>query len=145
MKLSMAAELAVRGIMVLTSRHGNGTVPMAEICRARDLPRDYMTRIFAMLSRANLVSSIRGKGGGYRLAREPDQITLLDVIEAVQGPLALNLCQQQPPQCDEEDCPVEPVWRDLQQQVQVALKSKTLAQLVCQRENCTPDDHTAGQ
>jgi Rrf2 family protein len=131
MKLSMAAELAVRGIVVLASRHGQKPTPLDEICRLRKLPRDYMTRIFSLLSRAHLVTAIRGKGGGYRLARAPKQITLLEVIEAVEGQLAVNLCQHNPPKCEEEDCRVRPVWADLQKKVRSALASKTLDELIC--------------
>lgn len=131
MKLSMAAELAVRGIVVLASRHGQKPTPLDEICRLRKLPRDYMTRIFSLLSRADLVTAVRGKGGGYQLARPADEIRLLEVVEAVEGPLAVNLCQHNPPQCEEVDCRVRPVWEDLQKKIRSALASKTLDELIC--------------
>ena len=131
----MAAELAIRGTLTLARNSGDGPMPLKEICEARELPRDYMARIFGDLSRAQIVAAVRGKGGGYRLARPAETISLLDIIEAVEGPLALNLCQFDPPQCEERDCPVRPVWTDLQETVRRALKSKTLDMLVC------PEDH----
>ncbi|KPK85402.1 MAG: hypothetical protein AMJ81_03695 [Phycisphaerae bacterium SM23_33] len=131
MKLSMAAELAVRGIIVLASRPAEKPTPLDELCRLRKLPRDYMTRIFSLLSRAHLVTAVRGKGGGYQLARPANEITLLEVIEAVEGPLAINLCQHNPPQCQEPNCRVRPVWEDLQKKIRSALGSKTLDELVC--------------
>lgn len=131
MKLSMAAELAVRGIMVLADSHGQGPVPLDEICRRRKLPRQYLAKIFAMLARADLVDPVRGKGGGHVLARSPKDITLLEVIEAVEGPLAMNLCQHTPPKCDQVDCPVRPVWTEIQEDIRSILASKTLADFAC--------------
>ena len=127
MRLSMAAELAVRGILVLAEHNGQGPFALEEICRQRNLPRQYLTKIFGQLSRANLIRAVRGKGGGYVLARPPGDITLLAVIEAVEGPLAVNLCQQTPSCCQNStSCPVQPVWRDLQEKIRQALSAHTL-------------------
>jgi Rrf2 family protein len=130
MKLTHAAELAVRGALVLAEEYGQGPVPLAEICRRRELPREYLTKIFSSLSRAGLLKPIRGKGGGFVLAREPSEITLLEVIEAVEGPIILNFCQHDPPQCERDDCPVRPVWSDLQDHIRTTLGSRTLGDFV---------------
>ncbi len=130
MKLSMAAEFAIRGILALAEYYGQGPVPLARICRTRKLPKQYCTKIFGMLVRANLIDAVRGKGGGYALARPPDEISLLSVIEAVEGPLAVNLCQSDPPKCSEPGCPVYPVWTKVQQQVSTILAGKTLGELI---------------
>ena len=127
MKLSQAAELAVRGIQVLAQRHGDKPVPLDAICAARDLPKQYLVKIFALLARADLVMPIRGKHGGYLLSREPKDITLLEIIEAVEGPIAINRCQEDPPKCDQEECPVRPVWEDIQQVLHDKLSAVTLA------------------
>ena len=131
MKLSMAAELAVRGMITLCSHHGDGPVPLEEICRSRALPKDYMIKIFGTLGRANLVSAVRGKKGGYVLGRLPKEITLLDIVEAIEGPIAVNLCQYDPPRCDQDNCAVRPIWTKLQKEVREALGGQTLADLVC--------------
>jgi len=130
MKLSMAAEFAVRGILCLAEEYGHGPLPLDKICRRRKLRKEYLTKIFGLLARANLVDAVRGKGGGYALSRSPAMISLLDVIEAVEGPLALNLCQHTPPKCDEPGCRVRPVWTDLQERIRSVLSSKTLDQLI---------------
>mgnify|MGYP006290600635 CR=1 FL=1 len=127
MRLSQAAELAVRGMVVLAEHHGKDPVPLADICRRRDMAREYLVKIFALLARAGIVIPIRGKRGGYTLARCPEEISLLEVIEAVEGPISLNLCQHDPPQCDEYDCPFRPVWADLQDTVRGKLGAVTLA------------------
>ncbi len=127
MKLSQAAELAVRGIQVLAQRHGDNPVPLDVICQARNLPKQYLVKIFALLARADLVMPIRGKHGGYLLSREPQDITLLEIVEAVEGPLAVNRCQEDPPKCDQEECPIRPVWTDIQSTVRDKLAAVTLA------------------
>lgn len=130
MKLSMAAEFGVRGILCLAQEYGNGPLPLDEICRRRGLQKQYLTKIFGMLSRADLVDAVRGKGGGYLLAKPPSEISLLDVIEAVEGPLAVNLCQNTPPKCEDLDCLVRPVWTEVQGKVRSILSGSTLQELV---------------
>ncbi len=130
MKLSMAAEFAVRGILCLVEDYGRGALPLDEICQRRGLPKQYLIKLFGMLGRADLVDALRGKGGGYVLARPPNQISLLEVIEAVEGPLAVNLCQNNPAKCDEPDCRVRPVWDEVQHRVRSALAGTTLDNLV---------------
>ncbi len=127
MRLSPAAELAIRGTVVLASEYGNGPATLESICSQRDLPRQYLVKIFASLARAGLVTPVRGKNGGYLLARSPEQINLLQVIEAVEGPLALNYCQQDPTQCDEQQCPIRSVWGELQDTMRAKLGEMTLA------------------
>ena len=124
--LSQAAELAIRGIQVLAQRYGGKPTPLDAICKARDLPKQYLIKLFAMLSRAGLIVPVRGKGGGYKLAREPKDISLLEVIEAIEGPIAVNLCQETPIRCDFDACPVRPVWGDIQGYIQNKLSSVTL-------------------
>ena len=64
------------------------------------------------------------------LARDPSQITLLEIIEAVEGPLAMNFCQHDPPKCEEYDCPLRPVWTEIQEFVRDRLERVTLDQVV---------------
>ena len=132
MKLSPAAELAIRGILVLAGEDDSTPIPLKEICQRRDLPREYLVKIFSMLTKAGLVTPIRGKKGGYVLARSPEDISLLEVIEAVEGRISLNYCQHDPPQCDEDDCLVRPIWTELQHIVRDKLASSSLAE-VCPR------------
>jgi Rrf2 family protein len=126
----MAAELAVRGIVVLGERYGQGPLPLEDICQSRALPRQYLAKLFAMLARANLIEAVRGKGGGYILAKPPAKITLLQVIEAIEGPLALNLCQSDPPKCEQAQCKIRHVWTALQQDMRRQLACRTLDQFV---------------
>lgn len=129
-RLSPAAEFAIRGTAVLAEEFGRGPVPLAAICSRRDLPKDYLAKILGALAKQELVLAVRGKRGGYALARDPSQIPLLEIVEAVEGPLAVNLCQHDPPKCDEEDCPAREAWRQIQQFVRAKLAELTLADFV---------------
>jgi len=106
---------------------------LAAICEKRDLSKQYLAKIFGSLARAGLVTPVRGKHGGYVLARPPSEISILDVIEAVEGPVALNFCQSDPPKCDETECPLRPVWTELQTIVADRLRDVTLQTLI---DNC---------
>lgn len=131
MKITPAAELAVRGVVVLAQQYGQGPVTLSTICQGRDLPKQYLTKLFALLAKADIVTPIRGKNGGYVLAHEPTQITLLSVIEAVEGPLSLNYCQHSPPKCDQVDCLIRPVWAELQNTIRDRLSNLRLSDCLC--------------
>jgi len=128
MRISPAAEFAVRGSLVLAEHYGNGPTTLDSICEARDLSKQYLVKIFASLSRAGLVTPVRGKLGGYMLAREPAQINLLELIEAVEGPVAVNFCQHDPPRCDRTDCALRSMWADIQEFICDKLEGITLGQ-----------------
>jgi Rrf2 family protein len=130
MRLSPAAELAVRGVVALVERHGRGPTTLKTICAARDLPKQYLVKLFSLLGRADIVTAIRGKRGGYELSRDPKDITLLEVIEAVEGPIVLNFCQHAPPKCDQEDCPMREMWARLQQAIRRELGAMTMDKCV---------------
>jgi Rrf2 family protein len=126
MRLSPAAELAVRGVLVLAEHHGEGPVALKTICSARDLPKQYLVKLFALLAKADIVTPVRGKGGGFVMARDPRSITLLEVIEAVEGPIALNFCQHVPPKCDAVGCSIRKVWGELQDTFKRKLNAITI-------------------
>ena len=73
-------------------------------------------------------AAVRGKRGGYRLNRPPGHVTVLEIVEAVEGPIVLNFCQHKPPRCDRKNCPVRPVWGQLQKTIRDKLGALTLAQ-----------------
>jgi Rrf2 family protein len=126
MKLAPAAEFAVRGVLVLAERYGEGPVTLDAICSARCLSKEYLAKIFGSLVRADIIAPVRGKHGGYMLARPPGEISLLEVIEAVEGPVAMNFCQHDAPQCDRVDCLIRPVWGEIQSFVRGRLASVRL-------------------
>ena len=131
MKLSPAAELAIRGSLVLAQQYGKGPTTLADVCELHGLSREYLAKVFGQLARADIVTPIRGKNGGYVLSRDPKDICLLEIIEAVEGPQYLNLCQYDPPRCDNVDtCKVQPVWTELQEIFEDRLRSAKLSDCI---------------
>jgi len=128
LSLSPAAAYAIQGMEVLAQEHGPAPVTLKEICSRSGASRDYLAKILGTLAKQDLVEAVRGKNGGYRLARPAKSLSLLEIIEAVEGPICLNLCQHDPPRCQRENCPVRAVWAEIQHFMRQKLGCVTLAQ-----------------
>ncbi len=86
-----------------------------QIARAQEIPGKFLPQILSDLSRAGLVRSVRGYGGGVRLSRPPEKIKLLDILEAIQGSIFLYDCLKGPIDCDKEpDCKLQKVYKKAQ-------------------------------
>jgi Rrf2 family iron-sulfur cluster assembly transcriptional regulator len=130
MQLTLAAEYAVRTMIHLASLPADGPVPISDISRQWDIPEDFLRKITVQLARAGLVNSRRGKAGGIRMARDPKRITLLDVIEAVEGPILLNRCLVGPLYCSRSSwCEAHVVWGEAQEKMKEVLMSRSIAAL----------------
>jgi Rrf2 family protein len=130
MQLTMTGEYAIR-TMVHLSRITPGTVvQIADISATWEIPETFLRKIVARLARAGLVRSNRGVGGGVTLGRPADQITLLEVVEQIEGPLTLNRCLMEPTSCTHTThCSVHTVWSEAQEVLRARLGSKTFADL----------------
>ncbi len=99
-----------------------------EVSSEMDLPRTYTPQILAMLAKAGLADAKAGRNGGYRLLRSPETITLLEVVEAGEGPLAPERCTLRGGPCHWDDvCALHPAWGDATQALRGALGTVTLA------------------
>ena len=108
-----------------------GPVLMRDIASRQDLPEKYLEQVLTPLRNAGLVRSVRGARGGYRLARNPAEITLLEIVEACIGDVAMVDCTEDPGYCHKVDrCATYVVWKDLTDAIRGSLQSKTLADLV---------------
>jgi Rrf2 family iron-sulfur cluster assembly transcriptional regulator len=99
MLITRQADYAMRAVLYLAT---HPLANISEIASAQDVPRDYLAKILQKLAKADIVATHRGVGGGITLARPPEKINLLDVMEAVEGPLALNRCFLRPGECSRE-------------------------------------------
>jgi Rrf2 family protein len=90
MKISRQADYAVRTVVYLSGPSVDGRVPTGVIAEAEDIPHPFLTKVISRLATAGLVVTTRGMGGGVSLLRSPEEITLLRVIEAVDGPILLS-------------------------------------------------------
>ena len=85
--VSTKSPYAVLALVELAQRAGPEPVPIGELARARDVPVQFLEQLFATLRRAGIISSQRGVKGGYRFARDPADVTVLEVVELLDGPL----------------------------------------------------------
>ena len=130
MELTRKGEYAIRGIVHL-ARLKPGTVALiSEIAESTGVPQTFLAKILQSFAKLGLVNSFRGTGGGFVLARNPSQITLREVVEAVEGPIMPNRCLMGEPGCENSrTCLVHPVWRDVQSKVVELLDRVTIEEL----------------
>jgi Rrf2 family transcriptional regulator, iron-sulfur cluster assembly transcription factor len=130
MELTRKGEYAIRGIVYLATRPGDQVCLLSDIAAAVDVPPTFLAKIFQQFSKIGLVKSYRGTGGGFILGRTADKITLLEVVEAVEGPITPNRCVIKKGDCPRDaTCNVHPVWVDVQSQVRDILGRVTLKEL----------------
>ncbi len=131
MELTRKGDYAIRGIVYLAEKPMDKISLLSEIAAAVDVPQTFLAKIFQQFSKSGIVKSFRGTGGGFLLARTPDKITLLEVVEAVEGPLLINRCMVGPGECARDSfCTVHPVWRNVQDRIRTMLSEVTLKDLV---------------
>jgi Rrf2 family protein len=103
---------------------------LSEVSERQKVPASFLSKIFQHLSKAGIVSSSRGTGGGFMLTKTPEDITLLEVLEAIEGRIALNVCLSNGDVCGNRPvCPVHEVWRDAQEQLFTTLRKHSFADL----------------
>lgn len=130
MELTRKGEYAIRGILYL-ARQPQGKVSLVgDIAAASDVPKSFLAKILQDFVKMGLVTSSRGTGGGFLLARPADRITLREVVEAVEGPIMPNRCLSGPGACDRDRfCRVHPVWERVRQETIAILDGITIEEL----------------
>lgn len=102
-----------------------------EISKETQVPNSFLAKILQRLGKASLVKSKRGVKGGFELTRPPQEISLLEVIEAIQGPVAINICAIDQALCGfSSTCTVHPVWVEIKKEVEKILRRKNFADLL---------------
>ena len=139
MMFSTKAEYGVRVLVELAARGGDSPVPLTEIAEANGLPLAYLEHLVARLRKAGLVESRRGARGGYLLAREPGEITMAEVVQALEGDIAPIECITADPDgsvvCSRETdpehaCPTKLLWTRVRFSIVRTLQDTTLSELV---------------
>ena len=139
MMFSTKAEYGVRVMVELARRAGEEPVPLAEIAAKDGLPLAYLEHLVARLRKAGLVDSRRGSRGGYLLARSPVDITMAEIVEALEGSIAPIECITEAPDgsivCSRESdpghvCPTKLLWTRVRFAIVRTLQETTLADLL---------------
>lgn len=141
MIITRATEYAIRAILHMSRQPQGQIVYKRDICKAQDITPAFLTKILQPLIKAGIVGSQRGVGGGFYLARNPGDITLLDVLKAEEGPLYLNQCLIKEGSCNREFfCPVHGAWRTIREEFMVILARYDFATLAADPKGLLPVD-----
>lgn len=131
MKLSTRSRYGVRMMTDLADNYGGSPVFLKDIAKREDISEKYLSLIVIPLRGAGLLQSIRGAGGGYRLAHKPENITVRDIWQALEGEICLVDCVQDAKRCTRvSTCPTRDIWDILGQKISETLQAITLADLV---------------
>ncbi len=135
MKLSTRVRYGCRAMVDLALRRDEGFVPLDSLAEHQNIPDRYLAKIVQDLRRAGLIRSERGAHGGYQLSDSPEQVTLLQVWEALEGPINPVDCLDYPEGCPtNEECVTRDVWARIRDSIVAVLESVTLADLAARKE-----------
>ncbi|HVM75600.1 MAG TPA: Rrf2 family transcriptional regulator [Candidatus Saccharimonadales bacterium] len=130
MQITRATDYAVRVMVHLASAPHGQKYPLNELAVATGVQESFLSKILQRLVHQGMLLSQRGSGGGFVLNRAPDQVTLLDVIEAIEGPTQLNHCIGEDGHCSRKEwCGVSPTWDRAQLALTQVLSGVSIAQL----------------
>ena len=130
MQITRQADYAVRAILHL-AQNGHQRMATSAIADEQRIPPSFLAKIVSQLSIAGLLHTSRGAHGGVTLARDPGDITLFEVIEAIDGPIQLNECVAEESTCTfSDDCPLRSVWCEAQDELVMKMKSTNFADMV---------------
>lgn len=130
MRLTTRGRFAVTAMLDLALHGNEQTLTLSSISERQKISLAYLEQLFGKLRRANLVESVRGPGGGYRLARAPATLSVADIILAVEEPIDSRQCEGREPCMGEKHCMTHDLWESLNDTVIGYLSGVTLATLV---------------
>ncbi len=131
MQITHQADYAIRTIYYLARLSPNQKVSTSQIADEYRIPSSFLTKIISQLSISGLIHTSRGAHGGISLARSPEKVSLLDVLVAIDGPVALNECVNDPNSCPfTDDCVLHQFWSNASEELVNRLKSTTYDKLV---------------
>ncbi len=130
MRLTRAGEYAIRCLLYLSMHRDREVIGRKEIAEAMDIPAQFLGKVAQQLARAGIIAIRQGAQGGYELVTRPEELTLLSVVEAIDGEIYLNDCIHRPESCDRQCiCSVHLVWEKARTQLRETLAGTTLARL----------------
>lgn len=130
MQISRAGDYALRAVVYLSRQDSDRLCTIGEISHAQQVPQAFLAKLMPMLIKGNIVKSVQGPKGGYRLARRPEEINFLEVIQAIEGPIRLVHCQEDGSCCEiEEFCSMNEVFAMAQKQLMEFFQRATFADL----------------
>ncbi|MGD9124292.1 MAG: Rrf2 family transcriptional regulator [Desulfarculaceae bacterium] len=136
MKLSTRGRYGVRALWELALNHPRGPITLNHIAKKQGISAKYLEQLLIPLKGAGLVSSLRGARGGYKLTKDPGEITLYDIVKVLEGPLVVVDCVDNPASCTRQsECVVRELWDEMTNLLKDFLSSTTLAHLVTKKQS----------
>ncbi len=130
MQLTRAADYAVRVLTHLAVMGPGSRASRSELASAAECPEQFLSKVLQSLTKAGLVTSHRGNTGGFELARGRRAASILEVVEAIEGPVRLNVCLGSENACTRQSwCPGHPVWAEAQSAMTEVLQKTTISDL----------------
>ena len=130
MRLTTKGRFAVTAMLDLALNATSGPVTLAGVSERQKISLSYLEQLFGKLRRRNLVESVRGPGGGYHLARDASEVSVADIIQAVEEPLDSTQCGGRENCHGDQRCMTHDLWEDLNHTVHGFLAGVTLSHLV---------------
>lgn len=131
MRISTKGRYGLRVLLDVALHQADGPVALSEIARRQALSQKYLWQVINPLRKAGILRAIRGTQGGYVLAREMNAITVRDIVEILEGPVALAPCVSEPETCERSvECTAREVWSGLEAKIVAAMSGVTLAEMV---------------
>ncbi len=135
MEITKAADYGLRAMYRLGQSPMNVSALIGDIAEEMSIPAQFLHKVMPRLVKAGLVRSRRGARGGYRLAKQPSEISLLQIVQAIDGPIYINRCLFDHEDCTMDDyCPIRPVFQDAQDALRKVLDDSSLADLITRKE-----------
>ena len=142
MKISTKGRYALRLMLDIALNSHGVAVPLRDVAQRQEISDKYLEQIVTQLSRAGLVRSVRGAGGGYLLTREPEQYTVGDILRPLEGDLAPVECATDEGFCERADqCVTLELWQEIHRAVAQVVDGTTLADLVERQRRKRQDGH----
>lgn len=135
MKISTRGRYGVKALSELARRYGEGPISLKEIAETQDLSRGYLEQLLSSLREANLVESVRGAQGGYKLVNPPEEVSVGDILRVLEGPLApVDCASPNRPDSDVcekiDDCSTHDIWVKVRLSVEEVVDSISLSDLL---------------
>jgi len=129
MQITRQADYAIRAVLYLSKLGPHGRAATRQIAQEQNIPSSFLAKIVSQLSVAGILETTRGARGGIRLGKPAEAITMLDVVEAIDGPILLNECVGDENTCNfGQDCELRAIWCDAQKNLVKQLREAKFSQ-----------------
>lgn len=142
MLLTSGCEYAIRAVLYVASQSGDAPVHVRAISDDLEIPFSFLAKVVGVLARRGILNSQKGRGGGVNLGRPAEEISLMEVVEAIDGPGSAERCVMGLPDCtDEKPCPLHGNWAGIREDVRAMFGESTVATMAAKLQS---DESTTG-